>query len=91
MVPISAAFCGFVVFNNLSLQYNAVGTYQLMKVLTTPVVVALQFLLYSMNTLFMQMLSLVPFIVGVTLATVSHVETNFVGTVFGILGIVKFG
>ena len=89
VVPISAAFCGFVVFNNLSLQYNAVGTYQLMKVLTTPVVVALQFFLYSMNTPFMQMLSLVPVIVGVTLATVSHVETNFAGTVFGILGIVS--
>ena len=32
----------FVVFNNLSLQYNSVGFYQLMKVLTTPVVVVLQ-------------------------------------------------
>jgi hypothetical protein len=32
----------FVVFNNLSLQYNSVGFYQLMKVLTTPVVVLLQ-------------------------------------------------
>lgn len=29
-------------FNNLSLQYNTVGFYQLMKVLTTPVVVVLQ-------------------------------------------------
>lgn len=34
--------CRFVVFNNLSLQYNTVGFYQLMKVLTTPVVVVLQ-------------------------------------------------
>jgi len=39
VLPITVAFCMFVVCNNLSLQYNTVGFYQLMKVLTTPVVV----------------------------------------------------
>ena len=39
VLPITVAFCLFVVCNNLSLQYNSVGFYQLMKVLTTPVVV----------------------------------------------------
>ena len=33
IIPLCLAFCGFVVFNNLSLQYNSVGFYQLMKVL----------------------------------------------------------
>jgi len=42
VLPITASFCCFVVFNNLSLQHNSVGFYQLMKVLTTPVVVVLQ-------------------------------------------------
>jgi solute carrier family 35 protein E3 len=42
VLPITLSFCAFVVFNNLSLQYNSVGFYQLMKVLTTPVVVVLQ-------------------------------------------------
>lgn len=28
IVPLSAAFCGFVVLTNLSLQYNSVGFYQ---------------------------------------------------------------
>ena len=41
VLPISLAFCGFVVFNNLSLQYNNVGVYQLLKVLTTPMIVFL--------------------------------------------------
>lgn len=37
----------FVVCNNLSLQYNTVGFYQLMKVMTTPVVVVLQVSLWG--------------------------------------------
>lgn len=44
--PLSASFCGFVVFTNLSLQNNTVGTYQLAKVLTTPVIVCIQASLY---------------------------------------------
>ena len=32
VIPLCLAFCGFVVFNNLSLQENSVGFYQLMKV-----------------------------------------------------------
>ena len=34
---------------NLSLQYNAVGMYQHMKVLTTPTIVAIQFVLYGIS------------------------------------------
>ncbi len=36
MVPISACFGGFIAFSNLSLQYNTVGTYQLIKLQVTP-------------------------------------------------------
>ena len=39
MIPLSLTFCGFVVFTNLSLQNNTVGTYQLAKALTTPVII----------------------------------------------------
>jgi solute carrier family 35 protein E3 len=28
VLPLAASFCGFVVFTNLSLKYNTVGTYQ---------------------------------------------------------------
>ena len=45
--PLSASFCGFVVFTNLSLQNNTIGTYQLAKVLTTPLIVAIQASLYN--------------------------------------------
>ena len=42
MLPLSMTFCGFVVFTNLSLQTNTVGTYQLAKTLTTPCIIAIQ-------------------------------------------------
>jgi len=32
IAPLCMSFCGFVVFNNLSLQFNTVGVYQLLKV-----------------------------------------------------------
>ena len=49
VLPITASFCCFVVFNNLSLQHNSVGFYQLMKVLTTPVVVVLQRVFFDIH------------------------------------------
>lgn len=47
VLPLSASFCGFVVFTNLSLQFNTVGTYQLVKSMTTPVILFLQAILYN--------------------------------------------
>ena len=87
VVPISAAFCGFVLFNNLSLQYNVVGMYQLMKVMTTPCIVCLQYFLYDTTLPMNQLMALVPICVGVVLATVSSIDINFWGLFWGILGI----
>ncbi|GCB86926.1 hypothetical protein scyTo_0027641, partial [Scyliorhinus torazame] len=42
VLPLALSFCGFVVFTNLSLQNNSIGTYQLAKALTTPVIIAIQ-------------------------------------------------
>lgn len=47
VVPLSLAFCGFVVFTNLSLQNNTVGTYQLAKTLTTPAIVGIHTFFYN--------------------------------------------
>jgi solute carrier family 35 protein E3 len=89
VLPISLAFCGFVVFNNLSLQTNTIGTYQLLKVMTTPVIVGIQFFWYNVQIPSSQLLSLVPVCVGVILATVSSVDTNWRGSLYGLLGIVS--
>ncbi len=53
VLPLSLTFCGFVVFTNLSLQNNTVGTYQLAKAMTTPCILVIQTIFYhktySMN------------------------------------------
>ncbi|KAF4699572.1 hypothetical protein FOZ62_023368 [Perkinsus olseni] len=89
VLPLCVSFCGFVVFNNLSLQYNTVGTYQLMKVMTTPVIVAIQYLYYSTTLPFNQLLALAPICVGVALATATSVEVNLLGVTFGVAGILS--
>jgi solute carrier family 35 protein E3 len=87
VMPISLAFCGFVVFNNLSLQHNPVGTYQLLKVLTTPTIVLIQYICYDTRLPTIQIISLVPVCVGVIIATVSSLEANWKGSLFGVAGI----
>jgi solute carrier family 35, member E3 len=47
MLPIAFTFCGFVVLTNLSLQNNTIGTYQVAKVMTTPVIVIIQMYFYK--------------------------------------------
>ena len=47
VLPLSLTFCGFVVFTNLSLQNNTVGTYQLAKAMTTPCILVIQTVFYN--------------------------------------------
>ena len=47
MLPLAFSFCGFVVLTNLSLQNNTIGTYQLVKTLTTPCVIIIQTYFYD--------------------------------------------
>ena len=47
MIPISMTFCGFVALTNLSLQHNTVGTFQLIKTMTTPCIIVLQTTMYA--------------------------------------------
>lgn len=47
ILPLAFSFCGFVVFTNLSLENNTVGTYQVAKVMTTPCVIMIQMLVYG--------------------------------------------
>ena len=47
MLPLSMSFCGFVVLTNLSLQFNTVGTYQLIKVMTMPCIMVIHTVAYG--------------------------------------------
>lgn len=47
IVLLALSFCGFVAFTNLSLQNNSIGTYQLAKTMTTPVIIIIQTTYYK--------------------------------------------
>lgn len=87
MIPLSLAFCGFVVFTNLSLQFNTVGTYQLIKALTTPCIIIIHSLFYQQNYSLSIKLTLIPITLGVFLNSVYDVKFNTTGTVLAGIGV----
>jgi len=84
---LSLAFCGFVVLTNISLQLNSVGFYQVMKVLTTPVIALIQLLLYQKHLTRTVVAALALVCAGVVVASVTDVELNFNGTVVALVGV----
>jgi solute carrier family 35, member E3 len=84
ILPLCISFCGFVALTNLSLVYNSVGFYQLMKVLTTPIIVVIQTLFYNETFPTNIKLSLALTCVGVAIATVTDSEANLIGTLVAI-------
>ncbi|ELU15977.1 hypothetical protein CAPTEDRAFT_2643 [Capitella teleta] len=87
MVPLALSFCGFVVFTNLSLQTNTVGTYQLAKTMTTPCIIFIQSHVYGRNFSTLVKLTLIPITLGVFLNSLYDIQFNIVGTTFACLGV----
>jgi solute carrier family 35 protein E3 len=87
ILGLCASFCGFVVLTNLSLQYNSVGFYQCAKVMTTPVIVAIQMMFYKTEFSMNIKSALAVVCVGVLIATVTDVELNLVGSIIAVAGV----
>ncbi|CAF0737932.1 unnamed protein product [Didymodactylos carnosus] len=87
VLPLSIAFCGFVVFTNLSLEYNTIGTYQLFKVLTTPVVALISWYHYKTKYSRAVALTLIPVVVGVCTHSVNDIELTIFGTIIASSGV----
>ncbi|XP_071807532.1 solute carrier family 35 member E3-like isoform X2 [Asterias amurensis] len=87
MVPLSLTFCGFVVFTNLSLQNNTVGTYQLAKAMTTPCILVIQTLFYDKTYSTKIKLTLIPITLGVITNSCYDVRFNVKGTMYAVLGV----
>ncbi|XP_061419105.1 solute carrier family 35 member E3 [Lethenteron reissneri] len=88
LLPLALSFCGFVALTNLSLRSNTVGTYQLAKAMTTPVIVALQTVFYGRRFSAKVQLTLVPITMGVVLNSFYDVRFNVLGSVYAALGVV---
>ncbi|EGP84389.1 unnamed protein product [Zymoseptoria tritici ST99CH_3D1] len=80
VLPLSAFFAGFLVLNNLSLAHNPVGFYQLSKILTTPSVVFINFLVFQKTIPREQFLAVLVTCVGVGLVSVQSFKGNALGT-----------
>ncbi|KAI4794855.1 hypothetical protein KUCAC02_031794 [Chaenocephalus aceratus] len=87
IVWLALSFCGFVAFTNLSLQNNAIGTYQLAKAMTTPVIILIQTTYYKKAFSTKIKLTLAPITLGVILNSYFDVRFNMLGTVFATLGV----
>ncbi|XP_078424118.1 solute carrier family 35 member E3 isoform X2 [Cetorhinus maximus] len=84
---LALSFCGFVVFTNLSLQNNSIGTYQLAKAMTTPVIIVIQSVYYKKTFSSKIKLTLIPITLGVVLNSYFDVKFNFLGILFATLGV----
>ncbi|XP_033221417.1 solute carrier family 35 member E3-like isoform X1 [Belonocnema kinseyi] len=87
MLLIATTFCGFVVFTNLSLANNTVGTYQIAKMLTTPCVIIMQIIFYKKYFSTLVKLTLIPIILGVFINFYYDIQFNILGTVYATLGV----
>ncbi|XP_029902170.1 solute carrier family 35 member E3 [Myripristis murdjan] len=87
VLGLALSFCGFVVFTNLSLQNNSVGSYQLAKAMTTPVIILIQSACYRKSFSTAIKLTLVPITLGVILNSYYDVRFNLLGALFASLGV----
>ncbi|KAG5472487.1 hypothetical protein LSCM1_03886 [Leishmania martiniquensis] len=86
--PISCAFCGYVVFNNLSLLANSVSVYQVLKILCTPIIVCIERVHYGKREKPGTLLALLPVCAGVVLTFLSDTSVNWIGTMWALLAII---
>lgn len=87
MVPLALTFCGFVVFTNLSLETNTVGTYQIVKTMTTPCIMAIQTMYYEKTFSGRVKLTVIPITIGVCLNSYYDVKFNLLGILFATVGV----
>ena len=76
ILPLAAAFVGYIVFWNLSLQLNSVGFYQLSKILIAPAIIILEAVWFSKLPSRLELAAVALLCIGVTLATVSDSEVT---------------
>ncbi|EXJ82387.1 hypothetical protein A1O3_06200 [Capronia epimyces CBS 606.96] len=88
--PISVLFVGFLLFGNLSLALNDVSVYQLAKIMTTPTVVAVNFVLFRKRISAALLAAIVVSCLGVALTNMATgaVTSNPVGTYVAIVAFV---
>jgi solute carrier family 35, member E3 len=88
VAKLAACAMGFICLTNLSLQHNSVGFYQVMKVMTTPTVVAIEALLYHKYLDNSLKIALIPVCAGVIATTAADFQLNLLGACFAVAGVI---
>jgi solute carrier family 35, member E3 len=83
-LSISVLFVGFLVLGNLSLALNPVSFYQLAKILTTPTVVAINFLLFRKRIAYPLLSAIGVSCLGVAMTNVAGFSSNPLGTLVAV-------
>ena len=96
MLPLASAMCMNVILPNLSLAFSTVAFYQIVRVLLTPVVAGINFIVYETRIPKKAVWTLIPICVGVALVSYydtkgvagGHVKrTSMPGVVFAFAGV----
>ena len=74
--PIAAVYVLFIVLNNLSLQMNTVGFYQVAKIAVTPTVIAIEYICYKKTVSRQVACATALLLIGVALCTVAEKEVG---------------
>ncbi|KAM5382685.1 hypothetical protein ACJZ2D_002475 [Fusarium nematophilum] len=97
LIPLAVAMCLNVILPNLSLAFSSVTFYQIARILLTPTVAGINFLLYKETLPRRAMFALVPACVGVGLVTYNDslpaademaVSTSPLGVTFAFTGVI---
>lgn len=88
IVPLALCFCGFVIFPNLSLKVNTVGTYQIIKCLSDPLTVLVQSVFFGVHYSNKIKISLLPMVMGVVVNSVYDFRLTSLGMIYGMAGVV---
>ncbi|KAF4312657.1 hypothetical protein GTA08_BOTSDO11971 [Botryosphaeria dothidea] len=81
VLPICGMFTAYVILGNLSLTYNSIGFYQLAKVMTTPVVVLITFVMFRVPVSLYKALAIGCICAGVSLTNSNSAQSNPFGAI----------
>ncbi|EFJ43365.1 hypothetical protein VOLCADRAFT_96452 [Volvox carteri f. nagariensis] len=89
VAPLALGYVGYIILNNLSLNLNTVGFYQILKIAIAPTVMLLDFILHSRTQTWRIMMSVFVVCAGVTAATVtdSVAISNVLGLFVGLTSV----
>ena len=84
ILPLSGAFTGWIILNNLSLALNPLGFYQIAKILTTPTVVVLNYFLEGETVSRTVIGSLAAICTGAALTCKGSTDTTLLGSLVAV-------